>query len=1226
MVDAGRVLFKVGIDRPSVDRAISDLEKRLAGVGDIDLKLPNTSAATGVAQQVESAFARIRTPDFNFSANTRQLEQAVNQARAQFADIESAIAAINGQRIEVDFRVKRGEADLARIEAQILKLQRQKIEIPVVSLEGAAKVRAIEADIERLNARKITIEADTSNARTQLSQLDQTLDGLRGDNAAETLNRLQKEFRETGDAASKAGKDTKSFNSILAGLSAGAASALISKLVEAFGALTSAVTGFVAASIQANAQLRNTENALTILLGSQEAAAESIQFLRDTSERTGQSFSALQQNYAGITAAAAEFGLPQEAVNELFAETSRVLGIFGKSSAESGLAFNALTQIFSKGQVSLEELRQQLGEQLPIALSATANGLKETGVLTQGTTSELLDLISTGLDAATFAEGWTRGLKQIEGEAPAAQQAIAGLENAIGRFQEALGASLDPIETAFSDTFAAILQNADLSSALTPLTEAGDRLREALADNPELAERLGEALNNFVRSGAEAVAGILDRITEGLSNPENVERFAESIENAGDLLIIATEAAATAGEVFLGLAGFFDNLIPGDAVIGGLNLLIDVLGKIIEGAEGAIKVLSGPGGLGKAISDLAEVAPGLGDLGGNAPLIGDQASQIGDAVDNVNRFGVAIGLAKTAIDTFQGARIDVEVGQPINASQLVPQQDVLDKSVRAARESNEQIASDAERTAKRSAQERAKADKEAAKQFEEAQKEALANIEIAQQNRIAAVRQNQAAGNLTADQADVQIAEIEADAIRDRIALREQEIAKVEEFASRQAISEKDAAEQIRSARQEIADLTLEGIEQEIQAQEAAQEAAERKAEEAKKSALEQLDAQQRLNDLQAEQVSIQSNIASTALQDQANLIGAQVSLEQSRLSLSRQNLEGKLAEAEAAEDVLAVEELRDRILLNQRQSIQAEFNAQREQLRIQEQLLQLDADRQKRLGEIAAAEARIAVSRAETNQASSDEIQELQGIVRATEQQAEAEQRQADAKLRGLRIQSEELNVAEELANQKVIQERREAAIEAFRKQQKDLADEQLKTEKELANATEQRARAADSLVSSLSGLQDAAGEDALSSLDRLEENLRSARRAGFGGQDASDLQRAINQAQSFARSGDGFSIDEAFRFARRNADNQFAGGVLDAVGLGGVSSFLDSQQEIALADSQIKELTGKLDEVKGAIEELEIPAGIQTLMVSTPDPVVDAAAVAAQVGRKRRIAGGRL
>ena len=130
--------------------------------------------------------------------------------------------------------------------------------------------------------------------------------------------------------------------------------------------------------------------------------------------------------------------------------------------------------------------------------------------------------------------------------------------------------------------------------------------------------------------------------------------------------------------------------------------------------------------------------------------------------------------------------------------------------------------------------------------------------------------------------------------------------------------------------------------------------------------------------------------------------------------------------------------------------------------------------------------------------------------------------------------------------------------------------------------------------------GCRDVTGDDALSSLDQLEENLRSARRSGgFGGQDATDLQRAIDQAQRFSRSGDGFSIDEAFRFAQ--SDNPFAGSVLESVGLGGVSSFLDAQQEIAIADSQIQELSGKLTDVKDSIDALpdNLPPTIQNLNI---------------------------
>ena len=158
---------------------------------------------------------------------------------------------------------------------------------------------------------------------------------------------------------------------------------------------------------------------------------------------------------------------------------------------------------------------------------------------------------------------------------------------------------------------------------------------------------------------------------------------------------------------------------------------------------------------------------------------------------------------------------------------------------------------------------------------------------------------------------------------------------------------------------------------------------------------------------------------------------------------------------------------------------------------------------------------------------------------------------------------------------------------------------------------------------MSALAGLSDISSDDALGSLDQLEENARTARRAGALDADQfGQLQGAIDQAQRFGRSGDGFSVEEAFRFAENNANNPFAAGILDQVGLGGVSSLLDSQQEIAIADSQIERLANGLTEIKEAIENS--PAGIESLTVSTPDPIADAGQVAAQINRQRRIARG--
>ena len=1254
MVNAGRVIFQVGIDRASADRAISQLEQRFAGIGDIDLKIPDAGPAARAARTVQDAFSNIQIPEFNFSANTQQLSRSVQSAKDELLTLEQAIEGLQRQRIDVELKVARGDADLARLDSQLQGLRDKRIQVDVNARAAAAEVQAVderlkaltrdavrleldveseeaqrelidvnarieklesrrvkvqatidnvdseaakfEAKINELEARRIKVEANTGDARAQLNQLDRTLEGLSGDDAAATLGRLQRELGSTADAAKKAENETKSFSSALSGLAAGAAFAVVDRLVDAFGGAAEAVVGFVSETLQVGGAARSAESALTTILGSAEEAQSVLQDL---------------SNFAATT----PFDLPgiRSAGQQLLAfgfntnELIPTLEAIGNVAAGVNVPFDELAEIYGKarvqGRLFAEDINQLTGRGVPIIAEFAAQfGVAE---------SEVRELVESG--QIGFAE-LEQAFVSLTGEggkffdllgtqSGTVVGQISNLGDTVTQFQEQLFKAFEPALGAGLQTLTATLEEtANSSEALDILSAAGDRLAESLSANPELTERLGEALASLADSGASAVATVLDRIGQALENPENIEAFAEGIETSGEALGNLVEIGIAVADALILVGSTYSSLVDTEAVASGLGVLADALQAIVSVAS-------------NVVDGLGSIADGVERVSGSVP-------GLRNAVENVGRFGPVIGTAKTAFDSFFGGQEAVAAPE-IDISNAVPQQDELDKFVRAARSSNEQIAADSTRSAKAAAQERAKANEEAAKKFEEAQKEALANIDIAQQNRIAAVRQNQAAGNISEEQADAQVSEIESDAIRERIQLREAEIAKIEDFASRQVISEKDATDQIRAAREEIADLTLESIESEIDAQDAAREAAEKKAEAAKKAALEQLDAQQRLNDLQAQQVSIQSGIASTALQDQANLIGAQVSLEQSRLSLSRQTLEGKLAEAEAAEDVVAVEEIRDRLLLNQRRSIQAEFNARRQQLQIQQQLTQLDADRQLRLGEIAEAEARIAVERARAEGASADEIQALQQIASLREQETEALQSQAQSKKDILSIQFEQLDADQELANQRATQERREQAIQAFREQQKNLADEQLQIEKDIASETERRERATSNIVSALAGLSDISSDDALGSLDQLEENARTARRTGALDADQfGQLQSAIDQAQRFGRSGDEFSIEEAFRFAENNANNPFAAGILDQVGLGGVSSLLDSQQEIAIADSQIERLANGLTEIKEAIENS--PAGIENLTVSTPDPVADAAQVTAQINRQRRIARG--
>lgn len=1212
MVDAGRVIFQVGIDRASVDRATAELERRLAAAGDINLRLPDTS---GISQQLSSI-------------ESARIDIDTGQAEARIGAIEQALAALTNTQ---------ADRSLSSVE----------------------------------NALRGTEQAAQS-ARGPLNQVDGVLQTFRGAASFVALDRL----------------------------------------VDLFGDLTQRAIEFVGASIDVNRELRATENALGIVLGSQQAAAESIDFLREVSVQTGQSFRSLQGEYAGITAAAAEAGVPQEEINELFAETSRVLAVFGRDSTSASLAFNALQQITSIGVVSMEELRQQLGQQLPVALGATARGL---GI----TTGELDALVSSGdLTAAEFIPAFTAGLREIEGAAPPAQQALAALDNAFFEFQQTIGAALEPLETTFSEVFGQLLTNIDVSS-LDGFTEAGERLRDAFRENPEVIEAFADAISGVLDVVVGGAATALESFADSIENldPSQIREFGTGLEqfaaNAmtliGDLATLGSAILELGGNISEGAVDAFNDLTPAiSTAIDILGAIVDIISPLTENTEllsaalqtliarfvaiRAISVAQALGGLATALGTTAAAsvtaAGGLGAFAASAALAaapivalaaaigtvglirftqelrvvsdeldafnngaqvsGDATLQIANRINNLTDEIASSGgdataeqaqrlqefrrIAEAQIEDLQRQLQELNSVMPENAAQASSQQAIeqnLEASIRALESQSEDAANvlrenfteaaeesaDAEvRASRRAAAERTRANAEAVEEFRRSNEEAIAAVELAQSNRIAGVRENQIAGNITQDEADSQIADIESDVIRERLSLREDEISQIQQLEAQGALSAEEAAEQIQAARQQTADLTVQALEQEIAAQERARQAA-----------LDRLSAESQLNRLRADQVNIQADLAGTALEDQSNLIAAQVSLEQSRLSLSRQTLDARLAEAQAAEDLVGVEAARDSILINQRQSIAAEFNARRQQLQIQQQLSQLDADRQLRLSEIAQLEAQIAVERAQIEGSSAEEINALQDIVNLREQETEALANQANNAQNILTLQFEQLDAEEQLASQRASQERREQAIEAFREQQRDLARDQLDAERDLANATERRQRATDSIVSSLSNLQDVSADDALSQLDQLEENLRTARRAGaIDGDQSRELQNAIDQAQRFSRGG--FDIDEAFRFAQQNADNQFATGILDQIGFGSVTSLLESQQEIAIADSQIEQLTQGLTEVREAIERLPdlIPAGIENMTVVSEAPVADAATIAANINRQQRIARG--
>jgi len=131
--------------------------------------------------------------------------------------------------------------------------------------------------------------------------------------------------------------------------------------------------------IQANLESQRLAKGLTAVAGSATAGAAEMEYISKTADKLGLSLTATGSAYVSLTAATKGTALEGQATRDIFESVSLAMGKLGKSSADTQGALLAIEQMVSKGVVSAEELRGQLGERLPGAfkLAAEAMGVTE---------------------------------------------------------------------------------------------------------------------------------------------------------------------------------------------------------------------------------------------------------------------------------------------------------------------------------------------------------------------------------------------------------------------------------------------------------------------------------------------------------------------------------------------------------------------------------------------------------------------------------------------------------------------------------------------------------------------------------------------------------------------------------------------------------------------------------------------------------------------------------
>lgn len=253
-------------------------------------------------------------------------------------------------------------------------------------------------------------------------------------NAVRNLDRLEKEIRQTGGAARRSGRDMRRLATETDRTSRSALTLrnAIGGLGFAFGVRE--VFRFIGGIRNAGIEFQRTQQRFKFATGSIQAAVRELQFVRQQADRLGLDFRVAEDGYTGLAAAARETNLEGQATREIFLAVAEASAVLGLSTQDARGAMVALEQIISKGKITAEELRQQLGERFPGAINILARALGKS-------TEEINEMLERGDIFADSLVAWASETRKTFGDdvpdaVNRAEASFIRLGNAITRLEE----------------------------------------------------------------------------------------------------------------------------------------------------------------------------------------------------------------------------------------------------------------------------------------------------------------------------------------------------------------------------------------------------------------------------------------------------------------------------------------------------------------------------------------------------------------------------------------------------------------------------------------------------------------------------------------------------------------------------------------------------------------------------------------------------------------------
>lgn len=299
------------------------------------------------------------------------------------------------------------------------------------------------------------------------------------------------------------------------------------------GYATSQLVNLGKSAVNTSMDFQALTNRMNAAAGNKSIGADSLAYIREQADRLGLEFRTTANSFAGFEAAALRSGLTLEQTKQIFTDVSTAATSMQLSTDRVQLVFKALEQISGKGTVSMEELRQQLGDSLPGAFEIAAQSMGMT-------TKAFYDAVANGeVLSSEFLPKFAKAIREQLGGS--AEEASTQLR-----------ASLNRLNTDLMDS-----SNA-WGTLLQPSVQKGvEALREAAQASTSLANTL--KFSPEITSTATAIAAATTA-TLGLST---------ALRTVPPILL-----AVRSGITAINLAGLLNPIGLISAAIGGVTYVL----------------------------------------------------------------------------------------------------------------------------------------------------------------------------------------------------------------------------------------------------------------------------------------------------------------------------------------------------------------------------------------------------------------------------------------------------------------------------------------------------------------------------------------------------------------------------------------------------------------------------------------------------------------------------